>query len=228
MKTLGIIQPGRIGDLIICMPIADYYNDQGYKIIWPIREEYMSHFKNISDHINYIPITNNFSKCVEQARKEVNKCDKIIDICFGFSGTKILSNAWRKSGQIQEEFKYNIAQVPFDLKWTLRINRDLKREKKLYEHVVGDNKDFIIYHFKASNYACEYYPPEAKCYTNIIIEKQTDNIFDWITCFEKAQILVLVSSCFANLVEQYINADKKYLIKRPNVKLLLRKEWDIV
>jgi hypothetical protein len=30
----------------------------------------------------------------------------------------------------------------------------------------------------------------------------TDNIFDWLLILEKANLLILIDSCFANLVEQ--------------------------
>jgi hypothetical protein len=46
-KKLLLIQPGRFGDIIICLPIAKFYHSLGYSIIWPISEHYTEIFRNI-------------------------------------------------------------------------------------------------------------------------------------------------------------------------------------
>lgn len=43
-KKLTIILSGKIGDIIICLPIAKYYYDKGYTIYWPIYDFLISNF----------------------------------------------------------------------------------------------------------------------------------------------------------------------------------------
>jgi ADP-heptose:LPS heptosyltransferase len=35
-NSLGIIQPGKLGDIIIVLPAAKYLHDKGYKVYWPV------------------------------------------------------------------------------------------------------------------------------------------------------------------------------------------------
>ena len=69
MKAL-IKQPGRVGDLIICLPIAEYYS-HGFDVFWECPEEYHSLFRNID-----------YCKPISKAD---NVYDKIIDISFGLT-----------------------------------------------------------------------------------------------------------------------------------------------
>lgn len=39
-KKCVIIQPGKLGDIIICAPIAQYYADKGYEVYWPVFDNF--------------------------------------------------------------------------------------------------------------------------------------------------------------------------------------------
>jgi len=67
MKNLGIIQPGRLGDIIICLPIAKFYNEQGYKVYWPIFENYIPIFSEAIDYVHFLPVASDIYSCVWQA-----------------------------------------------------------------------------------------------------------------------------------------------------------------
>lgn len=56
MKKLGIIQPGRIGDIVICLPIAKWYHDRGYEVLWPVKKDMIKHFENYVDYVKFVPI----------------------------------------------------------------------------------------------------------------------------------------------------------------------------
>ena len=43
-KTKIILQPGKMGDIVITTPIALYYRDKGYNIIWPVFDNYKNYF----------------------------------------------------------------------------------------------------------------------------------------------------------------------------------------
>ena len=44
-KKCAIVQPGKLGDIIICAPIAQYYADKGYEVYWPVFEEFYNTVK---------------------------------------------------------------------------------------------------------------------------------------------------------------------------------------
>jgi hypothetical protein len=44
-KRCAIIQPGKLGDIIICAPIAQYYADKGYEVYWPVFNEFYNTVK---------------------------------------------------------------------------------------------------------------------------------------------------------------------------------------
>lgn len=44
-KKIVMIQPGKLGDILICAPIAKYYNDLGYQVLWPVFSNFISTIK---------------------------------------------------------------------------------------------------------------------------------------------------------------------------------------
>ena len=92
MKTIGIIQPGRLGDLIICLPIANYYNSKGYYVYWPIFKQFLEMFKEAAPHINFIPVTDNVWNCVSEAFNALKEANvtKILDLAATFPGSNFL------------------------------------------------------------------------------------------------------------------------------------------
>ena len=49
MKKKLILQPGKMGDIVITTPIAQYYADQGYEVVWPVFDNYIDYFKQFPD-----------------------------------------------------------------------------------------------------------------------------------------------------------------------------------
>ena len=128
MKTLGIIQPGRIGDIILCLPIAKYYADRGYKVTWPIFSEYCGMFAEVVDYVHFIPITSDIYKCVSDAKIWLLHNDLILDLAATFPNSTC-TDAYVKSGDglgdiKADQFKYLTAEVPFKEKWNLSIKRN--------------------------------------------------------------------------------------------------------
>ena len=85
MKTVGIIQPGRLGDLIICLPITKYYHSKGYKVVWPVFKNYIDMFKEAVDYVKFEPTTDNVWECVPEAYRILKKYD--IDITLDIAAT---------------------------------------------------------------------------------------------------------------------------------------------
>ena len=137
MNNIGIIQPGRLGDIIICLPIAKYYFDRGYQVYWPIFSNLISNFIKTVNYVNFIPITNNVYKCVQEANerlKSINNID-IIDIAATFPGSEC-TDEYVKCGdgygsETFDMFKYRKSQVPFEHKWNLSIKVDEEEENQI-------------------------------------------------------------------------------------------------
>ena len=46
MENVGLIQPRGIGDIVISLPIAKYYADQGYAVHMPIFKPFIESFSS--------------------------------------------------------------------------------------------------------------------------------------------------------------------------------------
>lgn len=215
MKSIGIIQPGRLGDIIICLPIAKYYFDRGYNVYWPIFNKFVPMLSDSINYVNFKHTTDDVYNCVLQARNLLKKCDEIIDLAATFPGSTI-TEQYVKEGdgygkEKFDEFKYKIAKVPFTEKWNLKYERDLNEEEKIYNlYVKQPNYDvFSIKHSKGKlNVVFES--------KNQLVEiNENHSIFSWRKVLENAQTIALVDSAMANFVEQ---------LNLPNKKILLMKQ----
>lgn len=230
MRRLGIIQPGRIGDIIICLPIAKFYFDKGYEIIWPIDEKYVSHFKNYIDYVKFIPSHLNVSHSLRECVR--SECNNIIDLSFRFPGefSRYNSLNFSQNNYNFDELKYEIANVPFSEKYNLVFTRNKNRELKLFDSLKIKNETYCVQHLQGSD---SYIPKISNSLTTglrvINIKEQTDSIFDWITVLENSKKLIMIDSCFANLCNQLKLNQKKYFINRPppNVAPSITSDWII-
>ena len=146
MKKLGILLPGNIGDVIICLPIAKWYAEKGYTIIWPLYDFIFSNFKDVTDYVTFksIPIAN----CVDVIRKEFLKLNcEVLDLSFTSPYTWQNANTkeyLQQSRYSFDEFRYKLANVPFDEKWNLKLNRNYNREQQLYDQLITNSKYTVI------------------------------------------------------------------------------------
>jgi hypothetical protein len=128
-----------------------------------------------------------------------------------------------------DEYKYAISGVPFCEKWNLSLQRNPEREDALFNKIIK-NKKYVVEHLTGSN--CKINNP-IKFDPSVQIVKitpETDNIFDWIKILENAESLVMVDSCFSNLVEQLGITKQKVFILRSDVRFtpVLLSNWNIM
>jgi hypothetical protein len=45
-----LLQPGKLGDILICAPIAKYYSEMGYEVYWPV----FDNFYDLVSRFNYV------------------------------------------------------------------------------------------------------------------------------------------------------------------------------
>lgn len=198
MRKLGIIQPGRLGDIIICLPIAKYYFDQGYKVIWPVLNEYYNTFRDI-DYVTAISLDCDINDSVFRAKSILNSINcKQLDLSFGFlhsSAAGYHSNIDYAKNFV--EAKYKLSDVPLRERWNLYFSRDKQREYSLYEKMVK-SPDYILAHENSSQ--GHHFFADGN---NIIkvVPFEDFNIFNWMKIIENAQEIHCVDSSICNLIE---------------------------
>lgn len=237
-KRLGIIQSRGLGDLIIALPIADYYKKQGWEVYWPIDQQFLPSMQSAAPWVHWIPLVADLRGLyfydVPLERLRNLKCDEIITLYQALSSLPELST--RPEFQILkfDQAKYHIAQVPFTDKWLLSeiINRNPQRETALKNKILGAySGPYCCVHLQGSTAIAAYDPawiPEN--YKIIEITAQTDNIFDWLLLLEEAEAIIAIDSVIANLVDQMgINQTvESYFIPRSHIQLtpVLRGPWN--
>lgn len=231
IKKLGIIQPGKIGDIIICLPIAKYYFDKGYEVVWPVDKQIINNFVDYISYVKFIPIDFHCGVarkiCIEQ-----EWCNHIIDLSFNLFGswegrnTKLFAEFSEKDLLKFDELKYEIANVPFDERWKLTIDRNAERENNLFKKLNPQNEEFVLTHWHGSD-----------CTKKIEITEQikqieagplTNSIFDWMLLLEKAKGFVVIASCFSVLIEQMRLTQTKILLNRSGGLPVYKQKWKVL
>ena len=150
-KRLLMVQPGAYGDILMCLPIAKYYYDQGYEIIWPVRKKFANLFRNIN-YVKHLIINDDNLSEDDWMRADFLKITKLfsgssfkVDKAFCLCDRRKLGEALELYGQdfvTQDcanesfiEFKYRLADVPID-EITLEWERNRSREQELFHTVV--------------------------------------------------------------------------------------------
>ena len=238
-NRLGLIQSIGIGDIVIALPIAKHYADQGYQIYWPICQEFMSNFQDHVPWIKWIPIPTDsqgeFFYNEPMKRLKNFKCDEIICLYQALSNKPEFAQAPWFQLQHFDEYKYTRAEVPFLEKWQLSkcITRQLDQEQSLKQRLTKEGQSYYVTHFEGSDFRAE---PDL---THIPSDWQridicagiTGSVFDWITIIEGAEALICVDSCIACMVDQLqLNIENKYWIPRSHIHLtpVLGTTWTVL
>jgi hypothetical protein len=215
-KTILLIQPGRLGDIILCLPIVSYYVAKGYEVDWYCPKEYHSMFRNISYCSPVDKVTKNYYE--------------VIDLSFGFGGPP--ESWWQITYPRWDSFvhaKYHLAQVPLEEKWNLLWDRDEQREDALVKEL-SLPKEYIVYHSQGSRESFTLDLP--KQYYAVEFKKQGDyNIFDWYKVLAGAKEIHCIDSVLVNFVDSALPEFEPKVFhsvqnyKRPD--LTVKKGWII-
>jgi hypothetical protein len=231
MKSVGILQPGKLGDIIICLPIAKYYHDNGYKVYWPVFSNYKNMVEEVIDYVTFYSVTENVYNCFNEAKVicEKLKPTHIFDIAATFPGSSCTEEYVKLGDGFGEEkfdqFKYRKCNVPFEQKWRLEYKRNGIKEQEIINDLVKNlNYDVVSVKHSRGQEPIKF---ESK---NQIIEVNTNyNIFHWRKLLENAQKLAFVDSAISNLTEQLNIQIKKILIKKPGHPTpVYRNNWRII
>jgi hypothetical protein len=229
-RKLGIVQSRGIGDVIIALPIAKWYHDRGVRVFWPIDERFLGSFKPAVDYVEFIPFPfkptlEGFLTYPQRVLRSI-PCERIVVLYSYLAGTPSPHPALFASMKF-DEYKYAVAGVPFNEKWNLTIRRNREREERLYSKLVKRD-DYIVVHRQGSNVRKDaHIPPQYSGHQVIEINEQTDCVFDWLLVLERARFLLLIDSCFSNLVEQLGFGNEKMFVLRSEARFtpVLRSNW---
>lgn len=226
MASVGIIQTRGLGDIVIAAPIAQHYIDRGYSVYWPVDSRFLSAVQSAFSAVHFLPVDPyvHGSASYEYFYGEPLRllqayaCDQIFPLYSYLSGLDVVNEKLAKSLKF-DEYKYAVAHVPFDEKWQLKIQRDIKREMDLRNRL-DIRAPYVLLHEEGSNFKLEIQlPPDVTERLQVVrMSALTDNPFDWIGVMESASMLVCVDSCFANLAEQMDLCADKYLMLRSDIK----------
>lgn len=239
-KKIGIIQSRGLGDIVIALPIAFEYYENGHEIYWPICDNFISSFKETVPWVNWLSVPVDtigkfFYEIPKQRLAEVG-ITQDDDILYLY---QYLSSQPEKTDQDLfammkfDQYKYAMAGVAFRRKWELEkcITRNSDRENLLYNKLVK-NTPYVVYQQISSDvkYTIDLSIID-NSYQKIEITEQTDNIFDWLKILENAEMLILIDSVFANIVDQLnLCSDKdKYFLRKWNRRVdgnpVLLQDW---
>ncbi len=230
-KKLGLIQSRGIGDIVIALPIAKWYHDRGVEVYWPIDGRFLPSFSSAVDYVRFLPFPfaptlDGFLNDPKRLLKAMH-CDRIVPLYSFLSNTSVDHPAFFATLKF-DEYKYAAAGVPFAEKWNLSIRRNPQREQALYERLVrqGPTTSWSIGRAPTRS-ARSRFRSDSSASQVIEIDERTDCIFDWLLILERARFLLLLDSCFANLVEQLGFPNEKMFILRSRIQFtpVLRSNW---
>jgi hypothetical protein len=205
---IGLVQTRGLGDIVIALPIARYFHEQGHRIRWPILSAFLPSFKDSVPWIDWIGVESDpFGAAYYKTPMSLleGRADKIICLYHHLSSEPNLADVVPASILKFDQYKYAIAKVPFHEKWNLArcIVRNPEREQSLFAKLVRQERYAVIQRRggdEARSFDVE--PAIRNGYQIIEMHEATDCIFDWLTILERAGILILIDSVFANLVDQ--------------------------
>lgn len=224
-RRLGIIQSRGLGDVVIALPIAHYFHQEGWDIYWPILEEFIPNFQQHVPWVKWIPLPwdapGHYFYDVPRERLKNLGCDEILPLYQHLSGHKFAEERYFQYTSF-DQYKYIRAGVPFLKKWQLSdcITRDLEEEQRVYAQVVKV-PDYAVVHLEGSDHKALFDPAIIPQDWGLVEIKPgiTDSIFNWITTIERAQSIIMVDSCMANLTDQLGLGTDHYFIQRSHIGL---------
>lgn len=238
-KKLGIIQSRGLGDIVIALPIARWYHQEGYEIYWPICQEFLPSFQESVPWVKWMPVqTDQGSFFYDQPMKLLvdHSVDSVICLYQALTGHPELIA--RPEFQITkfDQLKYHASGVPFLEKWRLEdcIKRRVDREQALVQLLgIQPDDSYVVVHDQGSDAQAEWdknwIPPGHRVIT---VEPLTDSVFDWLTVLEGALAIITVDSVFSNIIDQLAINRKVdcYFIPRSHIHLtpVLGGPWTVL
>jgi hypothetical protein len=227
----GIIQSRGIGDILLALPIARHYFEQGDAIVWPICEEFLPVFRDHAPWVNWVGVATDpqgryfLETPLAVFREWGVDADEALYLYQYLSSNPELTDAEMFNILKFDQYKYQMAGVPFVKKWRLGacISRNSGRELALKDRL-DLPKRYCVAHLNGSSARVDvaivrqFIDPAVEIID--VDTVKTESIFDWLGVIEEAEIFVGIDSCYANMVDQLG-------IDRPELYWIRRSAWDL-
>lgn len=237
-KAKGIIQSRGLGDIIIALPIARHFYDQGQKIVWPVCEEFIPAVQDYAPWVNWVSIKTDpqgafFLQTPLSVFAEWGLTEQE-DLLYLYQYLNIvpeLTDPEFFNILKFDQYKYQVAGVPFVKKWELgrSITRSNDRELALQERLAKSfdlRKPYVVVHLTGSSAKVDeaivrnFIDPAVQIINIDLYLDKASSPFDWIGVIERADAFVGLDSVFANMVDQLA-------ITAPDLYWIRRSAWDL-
>jgi len=217
-NRLLIQQPGKVGDIISCLPIAKYYADRGHTVEW----ECPVHYHHLFSYVDYVkPVTT-----------KSGDYGKIIDLSFGLnkqSPTNITWNRYRRTGESFLALKYELAGVPVSECRNLVYKRNEENENNLMDELGIDKGAVYALTHTSSDYGSPIWVDSGMDHIGFAPTGDY-SIFDWRKVIESATEIHCIDSSLANFVDAIPTDAKLFYYKTDRVPMkadetILTKNW---
>ncbi len=213
-----------MGDAIICNGLIRYLLQLNQVVYIPVlsifEQSVRFMYRDIQEgRVRFIvvpPSDNQYNYIFSEVRKFLKDIHQF-NVGFALNRNGIYQNLTKKYGL--SGVYYQALNLSSDLQYSYyQCDRDLERQEKLYNHLVGDCGQYVFFHddkqrqLVIQNFNCPYkiIQPDP-VYTN--------NIFDYSKIIENAKQLHMIDSCFALLADhldiQNIAVKNIYKYMRP-------------
>jgi hypothetical protein len=194
-KIIVINQPYFLGDILFSMAQVQKYVNDGYNVIYPVRDEYMNLQKNFP-MVKLVPLSQFYEYETLNTPQPIIETDRYVILSLRHSYT-------RKGLPYHMRDKYEAFGLPLDLWRELLIIRDYEAEKKLFAEigVNPDEKYNLINEFERPFFNRIPIVVESE-YRNIYMSKIGNfSLLDWIGVIEKAQSIHAIGSAILYVME---------------------------
>jgi len=200
-KICLIRQPAGLGDILFSQKIIRKLMEQGYKIVWPVKAEFLWLKQYISD-INFCSLDEPFPLKEKYSTNKIEKSDTDLIIPLQDADSYF-------PGICMMDAKYEFVGLSMqDWQSYLKFNRDRKKERELLEFLdIKENDKFVLLNrFYGS-------PPNQKACTYLenfnhklrVIEMNLYNdftLFDWCEVIERACEIHTVDTSIMYMMEK--------------------------
>jgi hypothetical protein len=223
---IGIVQSRGLGDIVIALPIARHYYNEGYEVYWPIAEHFVPNFQQHVPWVRWVPVPydppGRYFYDVPVARLKNLGVTELLPLYQHLTGHDFATEKYFQYTKF-DQYKYIRAGVPFLDKWKLAvcIEWDTAEEDRVYNTLIKADTPYVVVHLEGSDHRAAYDPAiiPAGWNTVEITEGITASIFNWRRVIQGAEAVVMVDSVMSNLVDQMGWGSDRYFIQRSHVGL---------
>jgi hypothetical protein len=225
---IGLIQTRGIGDIIIALPLAQFLLDRGHEVLWPIDSRFLPSFQAANPDVRFLPVIHPSpaagprgpkSYFLDEPLRQLRAAGcEVVHMLYSHLGGAAIARPDLAPYLKFDEYKYAVAEVPFAEKWRLSLRRDREREALLFSRVVP-SEPYIVVHTEGSDATVPSTAIAELARGRPVVEIRplSDNVFDWLQVIERASGLLMIDSCYSNLVEQLgLPATKHLWLRTPS------------